>query len=346
MVEITFEFDAFSFDGICRTVPLTLCPIIGRDEGIVPVCYSRNVELADNLIFQPATLIIDVVAIVMVGFMTYHIRSKYTAVGRKEMVTFFYLYLLTLILEMLLITGIIPQSSPAYQWFTAVQLGLVTSSFWCLMCNGFVGFQFAEDGTPLSVWSIRISSFLIFLLTGFIAIATFVELGSFSRRSPGALWVFYIIINGIFFIVYVISQIVLVLKSLDDRWPLGDILFGFCFFIFGQVLMYIFSVIICDSVKHYIDGTFFNTVCTLLAVMMVYKYWDSITKEDLEFSVGTKQNVWDNKELMADDELDSSHRNSMTPLQQYTPPFARPPSQGPGQYGPQYHQQFDQQHPF
>ena len=53
MVEITFEFDAFSFDGICRTVPLTLCPIIGRDEGIVPVCYSRNVELADNLIFQP-----------------------------------------------------------------------------------------------------------------------------------------------------------------------------------------------------------------------------------------------------------------------------------------------------
>lgn len=28
-----------------------------------------------------ATLIIDVVAIIMVGFMIYHIRSKYTAVG-------------------------------------------------------------------------------------------------------------------------------------------------------------------------------------------------------------------------------------------------------------------------
>jgi hypothetical protein len=26
--------------------------------------------------------------------------------------------------------------------------------------------------------------------------------------------------------------------------------------------------------------------------MMVYKYWDSITKEDLEFSVGGRQNVW------------------------------------------------------
>ena len=27
--------------------------------------------------------------------------------------------------------------------------------------------------------------------------------------------------------------------------------------------------------------------------MMVYKYWDSITKEDLEFSVGSKQAVWE-----------------------------------------------------
>jgi Chitin synthase export chaperone len=26
--------------------------------------------------------------------------------------------------------------------------------------------------------------------------------------------------------------------------------------------------------------------------MMVYKYWDSITKEDLEFSVASKTNVW------------------------------------------------------
>jgi hypothetical protein len=34
----------------------------------------------------------------------------------------------------------------------------------------------------------------------------------------------------------------------------------------------------------------------LLAVMMVYKYWDSITKEDLEFSVGSKQAVWEVKD--------------------------------------------------
>ena len=38
------------------------------------------------------------------------------------------------------------------QWFAAIHLGLICATFWCLLLNGFVGFQFAEDGTPLSVW--------------------------------------------------------------------------------------------------------------------------------------------------------------------------------------------------
>jgi hypothetical protein len=38
------------------------------------------------------------------------------------------------------------------QWFAAVYTGLVASAYTCLLINGFVGFQFAEDGTPLSLW--------------------------------------------------------------------------------------------------------------------------------------------------------------------------------------------------
>lgn len=60
--------------------------------------------------------------------------------------------------------------------------------------------------------------------------------------------------------------------------------------------MFGFSTQICVGVKHYIDGTFFGVLCLLFAVMMVYKYWDSITKEDLEFSVGSKQSVWEIKD--------------------------------------------------
>jgi Chitin synthase export chaperone len=41
------------------------------------------------------------------------------------------------------------------------------------------------------------------------------------------------------------------------------------------------------------DGMFFGDLFMLLAVMMVYKYWDSITQEDLEFAVGGKQHSWE-----------------------------------------------------
>jgi hypothetical protein len=36
--------------------------------------------------------------------------------------------------------------------------------------------------------------------------------------------------------------------------------------------------------------------------LCLFQYWDSITKEDLEFSVGTKANTWEVKELLADDD--------------------------------------------
>ncbi|KAI7862111.1 chitin synthase III catalytic subunit [Spinellus fusiger] len=332
-MDIAFKFEAFSFNGICHTVALSLCPLIGQFDGIEPVCYSRNVDLAGNLIFQPATLIIDVVAIIMAAIMIYHIRSKYTAVGRKEIVMFFYLYMLTVFLEMFLITGIIPTSSPVYPWFTAVHIGLISATFWCLLLNGFVGFQFAEDGTPLSLWSIRISSLLIFLAVGAISICTFKNIGPFSYSKPAVLWAFYFIINGAAFLIYVVSQVVLVVNTLDDRWPLGDILFGTFFFVIGQVLMYIFSVFICDQVKHYVDGLFFGTICTLLAVMMVYKYWDSITKEDLEFSVGSKQNVWEVKELLGEDDLPNT----------YATQYGQSPHTLQS-YGQQYHHHYE--HPY
>lgn len=112
------------------------------------------------------------------------------------------------------------------------------------------------------------------------------------------------------FFVYIVSQIILVVNTLDDRWPLGDILFAAGFFTVGQVLMYVFSVFICDSTKHYVDGLFFGAICNLLTVMMIYKYWDSITKEDLEFSVGSKQNVWEVKELLGEDEISQNYANN------------------------------------
>ncbi|ORZ03450.1 chitin synthase III catalytic subunit [Syncephalastrum racemosum] len=289
---LSFTFHLFKFDGVCQTVALTLCPLIGKYDGIEPLCYSRNVEFAGMLIFQPATFIINIVALVMTSIMIYHVKTKYTAIGRKEITMFFEMYLMTLVLEMLLESSIIPTASILYPYFTAAHLGLISATLWCLLLNGFVGFQFAEDGTPISLWSIRISSFVVFLTMGFIAMATFSNLGPFNYESPMVMWIIYFFVNGAMVVIYAISQIILVVYTLDDQWPLGGIIFGALFFGIGQIMMYIFSVTICDQSKHFLDGLFFGSGCNLLAVMMIYKYWDSITKEDLEFALDSRRQYW------------------------------------------------------
>jgi len=188
-----------------------------------------------------------------------------------------------------------------------VYTGLVAAAYCCLLINGFVGFQFAEDGTPVSLWFLRISCLALFGIAFFISIATFKSIAGLKYNKPGALWFIYILWPLICVAIYTVSQLVLVFRTLDDRWPIGDILFGAAFFTIAQVLLFAFSVTICDAIKHYIDGLFFFTLCMLLSVMMVYKYWDSITKEDLEFSVGSKAAVWEVKDpLLAQEYNDSA----------------------------------------
>ncbi|KAK9717555.1 Chitin synthase, class 7 [Basidiobolus ranarum] len=286
-----------SFDDICREVPLTVCSLLGADgNGIEPHCYARNFEFAGRLFFEFAVMVIYIAALVMGVIMIYHIKTKYTAVGRKEMVTFFILYMLTTIVEAVVVSGIIPPSSVIHPWFVAAHVGLLCASVWSLLFNGLVGFQIFEDGTALSVWGIRLSSLIVFGGTFFVAIGTFKNMvGFLSPTNPLLLWVFYFIFNGAGILIYFILQLILVFKTLDDRWPLGDILFAITFFVIGQVVLYVFSQDICVYATHYIDGMFFGVMCSLLSVMMTYKYWDSITKEDLEFSVGGKTAQWDVK---------------------------------------------------
>lgn len=51
------------------------------------------------------------------------------------------------------------------------------------------------------------------------------------------------------------------------------------------------SMEFCLMAAHYLDGLFLTAAMILLSVMMVYKYWDSITHEDLEFSVAVNH-LW------------------------------------------------------
>ncbi|AEO69758.1 aa139db8-d61f-4946-a1df-ed6203e6cd8e [Thermothielavioides terrestris] len=296
------------FTSICHMAPLPLCSSIGpitsiaSGVGIEPDCYARNIELANTIIFQGATSAMHIIALVMTVFMVLHVRGKFTAVGRKEITTFFYLYMLLTFLSLCIDAGVIPPGSAPYPYFVAVQAGLTSALVTCLLVNGFVGFQLYEDGTPLSLWMLRLCSAAAFVISFLVALATFMSWAGLGPTNQVGLFVVLYLLNAVQLLVYVVLQILLVTRTLQDRWPLGDIAFGVFFFVVGQVILYAASTPICNAVSHYLDGLFFATTCNLLAVMMVYKYWDSITKEDLEFSVGTRLNNWEVKDLLPEED--------------------------------------------
>jgi len=292
------------FQTICEKAAIPLCSVIGPPSslaggaGIQTSCYSRSIELANTIIFQAAADFMHILALTMTAVMIIHVRSKFTAVGRKEITSFFYIYMLLTVFSLILDAGVVPPGSATYPYFVAAQSGLTSALCACLMINGFVGFQLYEDGTTLSVWLLRLGSLVWFIIVGAISLLTFKGWAGLGPTKTVGLFVTLYLINGLMLLVYVVTQVLLVVNTLQDLWPLGDIIFGVGFFVIGQVILYVFSAKICDGVQHYLDGLFFATICNLLGVMMVYKYWDSVTREDLEFSVGVKQHNWEVKEQL------------------------------------------------
>jgi hypothetical protein len=268
------------FTSLCNSSPLPLCFLLGPPTTItslnnpllLPSCSARSIELANTIIFQAATDFSHLAALFMTAIMIFHVRSKFTAVGRKEILTFFYIYVLLTVVSLVLDAGVLGSNNQgAFLWFVAVQNGLASAACVSLLVNGFVGFQLYEDGTFLSVWLLRLSSVAMFAITFLISLLTFKGWAGLGPTNTTGLFVVLFIINAICLAVYLVMQVILVVNTLQDRWPLWDLAAAVFFFVIGQVILYAFGSRICDAVNHYLDGLFFATVCNLLAVMMVYK---------------------------------------------------------------------------
>ncbi|EKD04517.1 DNA repair protein rad8 [Trichosporon asahii var. asahii CBS 8904] len=98
-----------------------LTPNMIPSTGIAPTCYARNVQLGTQIVFQP----VHIAALAMTLIMLFHVRSKYTAVGRKEIVLFFYIYMFVELLGAFLDSSVIPTSNVVYPWFTAIYAGAI-----------------------------------------------------------------------------------------------------------------------------------------------------------------------------------------------------------------------------
>ena len=63
-------------------------------------------------------------------------------------------------------------------------------------------------------------------------------------------------------------------------WSLVYLLVAAILFALGQIFQYVISPYICNGTNGKINGGLFETLFTLLAVVMVWIFWSSITEDD------------------------------------------------------------------
>lgn len=283
------------FNSICSKTALPLCSVVKSNKdtnfpGILPQCYARSVELANTLIFQVGTSFVHFGGLVVILIIIFNVRSKYTAIGRLELLFFNYLFTALTIASLVVDCGVSPPGSTTYGYFVAAQIGLAASCCWSLAYNGLLGFQLWEDGTRMSMIAVRLTAIVAFALNFIVALLTFKGWAgdTIDKSHTMGLFVVMYLLNALSLLMYVLSQVVLLVFYLKNWWALGALSLGLFFFVAAQIITYTASIYICEGVNHYIDGLFFGTLANLFAVMMIYKYWDMITADDLEFSVNSE----------------------------------------------------------
>lgn len=169
---------------------------------------------------------------------------------------------------------------------------MIAATTWILMLNAVVGYQIIDDGTPLSVGLFVLSGLALLIGTGYITLDTGLSWTGYwddSYNSPHrniALYVLYQLAPLVFLVAFFVLEAILVVKVLGEVRPMFYLIGAAVLFAIGQVFNYVISPYICNGTQGKIDGALFQTLFTLLSVVMIWVFWSSITEDDWPASGG------------------------------------------------------------
>ncbi|KAF2083861.1 hypothetical protein K490DRAFT_69345 [Saccharata proteae CBS 121410] len=225
------------------------------------------------------------IAFVVAAFLLWRSERKRAAVGRREMQLFLLGYVVIEICEIFTVGGF-PLDGAVRRAFSAVHIAAVVATLWILLMNAAVGFQLLDDGTPLSLGLILLSSAILFVGTGYIALDTGFSWTGFwddTLTAPNrsySLYTLYQLVPLVFLVIYFIMESYLVIKILGEKKPMIYLVSAALMFAIGQIFQYVISVHICNGTNGKINGGLFETLFTLAAVILIWVFWSSITEDD------------------------------------------------------------------
>jgi hypothetical protein len=173
-----------------------------------------------------------------------------------------------------------------FQAFSAIHIGAIAATTWMLFLNAIVGYQLMDDGTPISVALVGGSALVFLIGVGYIALDTGFSFTGFwesSHQLPNrniALYVLYLIVPLLWIVLFFVLESILVLRILGEVRPMLFLVGAALAFAAGQVFNFVVSPYICNGTAGKIDGSLFQTLFTLISVVLVWIFWSSITEDD------------------------------------------------------------------
>ncbi|KAK8086970.1 hypothetical protein PG994_001944, partial [Apiospora phragmitis] len=261
----------------CRDATLPVCNLLSdshNQTGPWGGCKLEGIPLSGGRqLGNLGSILLCGIAIAVSALLLLLSERKKAAVGRREMQLFLVGYIILEICEIFTV-GEFPLNSTVRIAFTGIHIGMVIATTWILMLNGVVGYQVIDDGTPLSIGLMAISGVILLVGTGYIALDTgFDWTGTFEDSLTPAT-------GNRNIALYVLYQLAPLVR------PMAYLTGAALLFAIGQIFNYTISPYICNGTAGKIDGALFETLFTLLSVIMVWIFWSSITEDDWPIATG------------------------------------------------------------
>ncbi|KAI0506623.1 chitin synthase III catalytic subunit [Xylaria bambusicola] len=278
-----------NFEDFCRDSTLPVCNVLSNSHnqrGLWGGCELTGIPLKNGQhLGNLGSILLCGISIVLSVLLILKSERKRAAVGRREMQLFLIGFIIIEIAEIFSV-GEFPLPSKVRIAFTGIHIGMIIATTWVLLMNAVVGFQLLDDGTPLSIGLIIVSAAILLIGTGYITLDTgFNWTSEFesSYRLPNrhiALYVLYQLVPLIFLVAFYVLEAILVLRVLGEVRPMIYLTGAAVLFALGQIFNYLISPYICNGTAGKIDGALFETLFTLLSVLMIWIFWSSITEDD------------------------------------------------------------------
>lgn len=252
-----------NLDHTCAEVDLPLCRVI-KSQACRYTSRKGSIGIMD--VQSPSTVILLMVALLCSLRLLVNTKRHYAAIGRKELVLFFYMYIGCLAIDTVLISGV-ELDKNAYTYLTTMQLSLASTALFSLFVSGITSVVFSDIGMFKSIVVVRVLSFAYFLVIGACTLAGLVS------KNGMLLFFVHFVLNFIVSMCYIVSQLVLLAKNDSEVWAYGTLSVAAMFFVPAVTVLLYGAKHVAYLSERYLDGLFVFHLFMFCTIIMVHKYW-------------------------------------------------------------------------